>query len=308
VRAFLHGRYRNGSLDEVSNYRRRAGNERIMSAVFSGIITAMGRVRRFDATQPGARLLVDAADWSHRPDRGQSISISGVCLTHAPCEVDVEPSGTLAFDVIHETLSKTTLGGCKPGDMVNLEHALAASDLIDGHIVQGHVDGVGAVVERTGGLEGTGGDEVRLTIEPAPDLMAFIVPKGSIALDGVSLTVAAVKSRQFEVALIPETLGRTTLGRLGVGGRVNLETDIISRTVVHWLQSQRVETASSGLSRHALGEAGFVAGSEASDSGARPIFRPGLDRSDIMVRDGLDYRTRPSRGGNQWDQTVGQKK
>lgn len=156
--------------------------------------------------------------------------MSGVCLTllGTPSEFRV---GILAFDVVEETLAKTTLGGLAPGDRVNLEHAVRADTLMGGHFVQGHVEGVG-VVER---VWDAGGD-LRVTIRPGRDLMDAIVPKGSVCVDGVSLTVARVEGEAFDVALIPTTLAQTTLSGLRAGTRVNIETDMIARTVVNFLR------------------------------------------------------------------------
>jgi riboflavin synthase alpha subunit len=173
------------------------------------------------------RLSIDPLDWDHRPAPGESICVSGCCLTLA------EPAaGSLVFDVIPETLRRTTLGGLGTGARVNLERSLAAGDLMGGHLVQGHVDGVG-VVQRV-----TGGGDYRVTVRPPADLMPYIVPKGSIAIDGVSLTIAACDPAAgvFEVSLIPATLEKTTLGELAEGGRCNLETDAMAKTIVHYLR------------------------------------------------------------------------
>ncbi|MEN0019465.1 MAG: riboflavin synthase, partial [Planctomycetota bacterium] len=162
---------------------------------------------------------------------GASIAISGCCLTVAEA-----PDGkTLAFDVIPETLEKTTLGGLTEGDRVNLEPAATATTALDGHIVQGHVEGTGRVVR----IDTDDGWRVRIAAERP--LMEAIVPKGSVTIDGVSLTIAAVEPGDddggwFEVALIPTTLELTTLGGLSEGSRVNLETDAMVRAVVHWMR------------------------------------------------------------------------
>lgn len=202
--------------------------------MFTGIIRARGHLRSVETTAAGRRLLIDAAGWSHRPGPGDSVCVSGCCLTLA------EPAGeggVLAFDAIPETLARTTLGGLVPGDPVNLEASVTASTLMDGHVVQGHVEGVGEVV----GLEtpDDGGSEWRIRVLPPADLMPCMIPKGSVTVEGVSLTIAAVDPGSgdgrgwFEVALIPTTLELTTLGSLAVGSRVNIETDVLARTVVH---------------------------------------------------------------------------
>lgn len=136
------------------------------------------------------------------------------------------------FDVIAETLAKTSLGRRKPGDAVNLEPSLTLDTPIGGHFLQGHVDATGTVARVQAGAD------YRLTIRPPRDLMDYIVPKGSIAIDGVSLTVAGVQNDVFEVALIPTTLAITTLGATIAGDEVNLEADILSKTVVNYLRQR----------------------------------------------------------------------
>lgn len=203
--------------------------------MFTGLVQAIGVVVTAERTAAGARLEIDPGGWLHRPALGESICVSGCCLTVA--EPPAAPGGALAFDVVYETLEMTTLGTFRAGTRVNLERSLTAADLLGGHMVQGHVEGVGTVerVKR--------GDEWRVRVRPPTGLMEFIVPKGSVTVDGVSLTVAAVDPGRsgsggwFEVALIPTTLRLTTLGELSEGSRCNLETDIIARTVVHWLRA-----------------------------------------------------------------------
>ncbi len=138
--------------------------------------------------------------------------------------------------MIHQTLGLTTLGELVVGDPVNLEPAVTPTTLLSGHVVQGHIDGVGLV----GAVESAGNDR-RLRIEPPQELMEYIIPRGSIAVDGVSLTVAELGGSFFEVALIPTTLDLTTLGRAEQGQRVNLETDYLVKTVVHWLSRRRID-------------------------------------------------------------------
>ncbi|MEX0774784.1 MAG: riboflavin synthase [Phycisphaeraceae bacterium] len=200
--------------------------------MFTGIVATMGRIARAQRHAFGLRLIIDRSHWrpgSYRFGPGDSVSVSGVCLT-----VVEATDQTLAFDVIQETLDKTSLGGRKEGDRVNLEHALLPTTPMGGHFVQGHVDGVGHVVKVIRSAE-----EVRLTVRPPAELMDYIVPKGSVTIDGVSLTIAAVGQDDFDVALIPTTLDITTLGTTGEGDRVNLETDIVSKTIVHWLRRQK---------------------------------------------------------------------
>lgn len=197
-----------------------------LSRMFTGLVQAMGVVDRVARSAEGARLAIDFGAWPLRPDLGASISVSGCCLTVV--EVD---GGVVAFDVIHRTLEMTTLGGLEPGDAVNLEPAATLQTALGGHLVQGHVDGVGRVVSVQEG------DDWRVRIECGEEVAPHLVDRGSITVDGVSLTVAVVlrnddgASRGFEIALIPETLERTTLRGLAIGDGVNLEADVISKMV-----------------------------------------------------------------------------
>ncbi|HUL59689.1 MAG TPA: riboflavin synthase [Anaeromyxobacteraceae bacterium] len=188
--------------------------------MFTGLVSDMGVVERLTPRQGGARLTI-------RPRAlpvdelalGESVACSGACLT-----VVERGGGLVSFDAVPETLARTTLGGWKPGAAVNLERALAVGDRLGGHMVQGHVDAVGEVVART--PEGQG---ARLAVSLPAAIAPLVAEKGSIAVDGVSLTVAAVTRDRFEVALIPETLARTTLGQARPGTRVNLEADVVAR-------------------------------------------------------------------------------
>jgi riboflavin synthase len=208
--------------------------------VFTGLVQAVGRVIAVERGPGGSRLRVDTRSWAHRPEAGDSISVSGVCLTVA----GVDENG-IVFDLVPETLARTTLGLLGPGGRVNLEHAATPGTLLGGHLVQGHVDGVGVVDACQNGAE----HRLRVRL-PEPGASAppaervwqeAITPKGSVTVDGVSLTVAAAGGREgwFEVALIPTTLARTTLGDLRVGDRVNIEADAMAKTVVHWLREWR---------------------------------------------------------------------
>jgi riboflavin synthase len=178
--------------------------------MFTGIVRERGRVASFD----GARLVVES-----RIDAevGDSVSVDGVCLTVAEAR-----NGTLSFDVMVETLSRAKFFGAQ----VNLEPALRAGDPLGGHYVQGHVDGVGHV--RSVEPEGEGR---RIWIDAEPDLVRYLVEKGSITVDGVSLTVAELDRGGFSVALVQHTLAATTLGGLATGDRVNLETDVLAKYV-----------------------------------------------------------------------------
>ena len=210
--------------------------------MFTGIIEEVGVV---EALEPRLRIRCRTVTEDARP--GASIAVNGVCLTVA----EFAP-GWFAADVAPETLSRSNLGDLRPGALVNLERALTASGRLGGHIVQGHVDGQ-ARVRR---IERSAGGRV-WTFTAADDLMPFIIPAGSIAVDGVSLTVAKVEGSTFSVALIPVTLERTTLGELRVGDAVNIETDIIARTVVAGLRRMSSQGAAGPLTVDMLHEQGW---------------------------------------------------
>ena len=192
--------------------------------MFTGIVEKTVRVASVSDGTGFVRLNL-AADWDD-VKLGDSVAINGVCLTVAEM---ARP--TLGFDVIPETLAKTNLGLLKAGDLVNVERSLRAGDRIDGHFVQGHVDATARLVDQA-----LGEAESRLTVQPPMELMKFVVPKGSVAIDGVSLTVAAVTRDRFEVALIPTTLKLTTLGSRPPGWPFNFEADVLSKTIVSWLE------------------------------------------------------------------------
>ncbi|GMV26177.1 MAG: riboflavin synthase [Phycisphaerae bacterium] len=202
--------------------------------MFTGLIEHMGIVAGVERIPAGVRLEIDPAGWTYRPQAGASVAVNGCCLT-----VAADPSttsGRFAFNVVPQTLAMTTLGGLQPGSKVNLEASATPQTLLGGHVVQGHIDGTGRVLQVV-----TAG-EYRLRISADPHVMEFITPKGSIAVEGVSLTVAGVNVEPggggwFDIALIPTTLEKTTLGSLVAGDRVNLETDVLGRTVVHWLKN-----------------------------------------------------------------------
>jgi riboflavin synthase len=188
--------------------------------VFTGLVADLGHVARVDRTADGVRLTVESP-LARELAEGESVAVNGVCLTAVG--ICGERFGA---DVMHETLRRSSLGEVAEGSRVNLELALRADARLGGHMVQGHVDGVGAV---TGVRED--GFARLVTIEAAPDLLRYVVEKGSIAVDGVSLTVSAVDDDTFEVSLIPETLERTTLGAAAPGRTVNLEVDVFAQYV-----------------------------------------------------------------------------
>ncbi|HEY2309882.1 MAG TPA: riboflavin synthase [Gaiellaceae bacterium] len=185
--------------------------------MFTGIVLEVGTVAAFD----GSRLVVAAPETAADAHVGDSVSVAGVCLTVVGADQD-----RLAFDVVPETLSRTALGGMEPGDTLNLEPSLRVGDRLGGHVVQGHVDGVGRV--RSVMPEG---ESRRVWVDAPQTVLASCIEKGSIAVDGVSLTVAAFDDDGFEVALIPHTLAVTTLGRLEPGDELNLEADVLGKVV-----------------------------------------------------------------------------
>ena len=191
--------------------------------MFTGIVQAVGRIAATEAAADGLKLTLDAATLDRSDLRvGDSLAVSGCCLTIVAID-----KATLAFDVSAETL-RCTARLDRQGP-VNLEKALRLSDRLGGHLVAGHVDGVGVVTRFDRATKD--GDNVELEVEAPADLARFIASKGSIAVDGVSLTINAVAGRRFSVNLIPHTLAVTTLGSLATGARVNLEVDMVARYV-----------------------------------------------------------------------------
>lgn len=188
--------------------------------MFTGLIAALGEISELQPDGEGAHLQVQT-DLAQELAPGDSVAVNGVCLT----ATEVRPGGFRA-DAIAETLARTTLGRLGPGSPVNLELPLRADERLGGHIVQGHVDGTGTILSIR-----QAGSSRELTVEAEQRLMRYLVPKGSIAIDGVSLTISALDDGSFVVSLIPETLQRTTLGRAQEGDRVNLEVDILAKHV-----------------------------------------------------------------------------
>jgi riboflavin synthase len=182
--------------------------------VFTGIVEERGRVQ-----QAGRRLGVECRTVAADADLGSSIAVNGVCLTVAD-----RPEGALVFDLTEETLGRTTLGSLRPGDWVNLERPVTLASRLGGHLVQGHVDGVATV-------EAVDGEGTIVRFRQADELGRYLVGKGSVAVDGVSLTVASVEDEAFTVALVPHTREVTTLGDLAPGDLVNLEVDVIGKYV-----------------------------------------------------------------------------
>ena len=196
--------------------------------MFTGIVREVGRVTGVDGGADGLRLTVDAPVTAPAIEVGGSVAIDGVCLT-----AETVDGPLLSFHAVPETLRRSSLGRLQPGDEVNLEPALRAGEPLGGHLVQGHVDGVGLV--RSAAAEGDG---VRLVVETAPVILRYCVQKGSVTVAGVSLTVAELHDDAFAVALVPHTLQATTLGSLAAGREVNLEVDVLAKYVERLLGGQ----------------------------------------------------------------------
>ena len=185
--------------------------------MFTGIVRERGRL----VGRNGSDLLVEAPETAASTHVGDSVALDGVCLT----ATDVS-DGRIAFHAVPETLARTTLAALEPGAEVNVEPALRAGEPLGGHYVQGHVDGVGHVTDTT-----PEGDGLRLRLALPPELLRYCVPKGSIAVQGVSLTIAALDDHGVEIALVPHTLAATTLASLRPGAEVNLEVDVLAKYV-----------------------------------------------------------------------------
>ena len=188
--------------------------------MFTGLVLGIGSVAGVERSPDGARITI-ATPLVAELSAGDSIAINGVCLTAVTLK-----DGSFAADAMNETLARSSLRDLAPGSEVNLELPLRATDRLGGHVVQGHVDGLGEVIEHA-----DDGFARRIRIGAGPEVLRYVVEKGSIAVDGVSLTVTAVDDRSFTVSLIPETLQRTNLGQLDAGSRVNLEVDVLAKYV-----------------------------------------------------------------------------
>ena len=201
--------------------------------MFTGLIETVGSVASVEKTGNGIRLSLRPLTGFEAHD-GDSISINGVCLTVTKNSKGVSQYSSagveLAFDVSPETMRSTNLGELKAGDQVNLERALKLSDRLGGHIVTGHVDGVGVIKGKN-----QAGEYTFYAFQSSPEILKYLVKKGSIAVDGISLTVVELDNTSFSVAIIPHTLKATNLGNKGVGNKVNLEVDIIGKYVEKFL-------------------------------------------------------------------------
>ena len=194
--------------------------------MFTGIIEGVGTIEALERGKARIDLRVRVGALAEGVRVGDSVALNGCCLT-----VTAVRGETLTFQAVPETLALTSIGDRKPGDHLNVERAMRADGRLDGHIVQGHVDGTGTVsrVSREG-------DDVRIEVNCDEAFGDLLVPKGSVALDGVSLTVVDPGTRSFAVALIPHTLSETTLGERAEGDRVNLEADVLGKYVRHYLE------------------------------------------------------------------------
>ena len=196
--------------------------------MFSGIVAEVGTVKAFEGTIEAASLTIEASPAFSDVAVGESIAVNGVCLTV------VNHSGrTFAVDVSPETLRATNLGELRPGNGVNLERSLCLHDRIGGHLVSGHVDAVGRIIDKR-----PEANALHFDVQAPKDLMRYIVPKGSIAVDGISLTVVACRPDGFQVTIIPHTAAVTTIGRKAVGATVNLECDMLGKYVERALQAR----------------------------------------------------------------------
>jgi riboflavin synthase len=216
--------------------------------MFTGLIEEVGTVAAVRHGRGQSRLEIRAPRIAGDGAIGESICVNGVCLT-----VVARGEGRLEFDAIAETLRRSNLGELRAGDRVNLERAMSAASRFGGHIVQGHVDAIGRVAQIV-----PEANSRLVTIDAPPEVMRYVVAKGSIALDGISLTVAAVSPSGFTVAIIPHTWAETTLGNRRSGDRVNLEVDLLAKYVERLLEARWETPAARPLTEAALRESGFA--------------------------------------------------
>jgi riboflavin synthase len=204
--------------------------------LFTGIVETVGRVVAIEPQGGKSRLSIEAPAISDGLPIGASVAVNGTCLT-----VISVRNGEVVFEAVRETLDRSSLGDLRADSRVNLERAMRADGRLDGHIVQGHVDGTGRVraIERRA-------DDVRLAVDCEPEFAALLVPKGSIAIDGVSLTLVVVEDAGFDVALIPHTLSATNLADRQPGDRVNLEADVLGKYVQKYLERIHGAAGASG--------------------------------------------------------------
>ena len=213
--------------------------------MFTGIIEELGRVAALEGRAASARLTIRCSTVREDLPQGGSIAVNGVCLTAIYLE-----AGCFSADLAPETLDRSNLGQLRPGSLVNLERPLSASGRLSGHIVQGHVDGTGEFLS----LDSLGDENWRLRVRVPSELDQYLVYKGSIAIDGISLTIASIASGVAEVAIIPHTYRNTTLGGYRAGARVNLECDILAKHVEKLLRKLDLKTP---LTLEKLRESGY---------------------------------------------------
>ena len=215
--------------------------------MFTGIVEEMGTIRSIRKGTHSAVLEIQARVVLEDIHVGDSIAVNGVCLT----ATSFTPT-TFTADVMHETLNRSSLAALHPGSRVNLERAMAANGRFGGHIVSGHVDGLGTVLATQ-----TDDNAIWYTIGAAPEVLRYVVEKGSITIDGISLTVARVDGQSFAISAIPHTVAVTVLQDRKPGDRVNLETDIIGQYVEKLLQPKEIPKQTSGITRDFLTKYGF---------------------------------------------------
>ena len=221
--------------------------------MFTGIIEGLGTIRAIRPAGQGKRLTVEADFSLDRTKVGDSVAVDGACLTVV--KIDGKRFET---DLSPETLGVSTFRKAKPGDRVNLERAMRLSDRIDGHLVSGHIDGIGIVKKRE-----KQENAVMLTIEVTEALSRYMIYKGSVAVDGISLTINACESKSFSVQIIPHTAGATTIGMKQIGDPVNIETDLIGKYVERFVRDASVPKSkktdeSSGIDMEFLAKSGFL--------------------------------------------------
>lgn len=215
--------------------------------MFTGIVEELGSIRSVRRGQHSSVLSIAAKDILSNLKVGDSVAVNGVCLTATTVD-----SGGFTADVMHETLNRSSLGSLTVGSHVNLERAMAANGRFGGHIVSGHIDGTGTITALR-----KDDNAVWYTISASQELLRYIVEKGSIAIDGISLTVAEVGESWFSISAIPHTVAITTLGEKRPGDTVNLENDVIGKYVEKLLRPQPQETAKSSLTLEFLAQHGF---------------------------------------------------
>ena len=217
--------------------------------MFTGIIQSIGKISQIQPKGGDFRLTIETGKLPlGGAQLGDSIAVSGVCLTAVELG-----DGRFSADVSRETLSRTTLGDLKPGARVNLELALTPTTRLGGHIVSGHVDGVGEVIQRSADAR-----SVRFVIAAPANLAKYIAEKGSICVDGVSLTVNAVDGRRFDLNIVPHTLAETTMEEYQPGRKVNLEVDLLARYLERLLLGEKAACSAGGVTEELLANSGFI--------------------------------------------------